>query len=56
MDKIMETIKKIIENPNELIRVGENARNFVIERYSSEKILSQFQQNIEKKIKVESKL
>jgi colanic acid biosynthesis glycosyl transferase WcaI len=48
MNKIMETVKKIIENSNESISVGENARNFVIEKYSSEKVLSQFQQNIEK--------
>ena len=48
LEKIIEKIKNLIEFPQESKETGENAREFIIEKFSMEKILSIFKGNIKK--------
>lgn len=48
LEKIIEKIKNLIELPQESKETGENAREFIIEKFSMEKILSIFKGNIKK--------
>lgn len=48
MDQIIETIKELMNNPIESKQIGINARKFVIENYSVESVLEQFQEDIER--------
>jgi colanic acid biosynthesis glycosyl transferase WcaI len=50
MEQIIETVKKLIENPFQSENMGINSRKFVIDKYSMEKVLGQFQKDIEKSI------
>ena len=47
MLQIMETVKILIENPEQSQIMGNKAREFVIEKYSLEKVLGQFQKDLE---------
>ena len=48
LKKIIEKIKNLIEFPQESKETGENAREFIIEKFAMEKILSIFKGNIKK--------
>lgn len=47
MESIMEVIKKLIENPLQSQIIGNEARKFIVEKYSMEIVLGQFQEDIE---------
>jgi colanic acid biosynthesis glycosyl transferase WcaI len=51
MQQIMELIKKLILDPILYKSTGNKARNFIIEKYSKEKVLEKFMNNIESVIK-----
>ena len=48
LEKTIEKIKNLIEFPQESKETGENAREFIIEKFSMDKILSIFNGNIKK--------
>jgi len=47
LHEIMGVLKNLIENPEQSTIMGDKARKFVIEKYSIESVLSQFQKDIE---------
>lgn len=47
MKNCIETVQRLSENSDLCIATGDNARKFIIEQYSIEKILGNFQQKIE---------
>ena len=47
LNQIMTKINHLIESPKDSGDIGNNARKFIIEKFSSEKILSTFTDNIE---------
>lgn len=47
LQEIMGVVKRLIKNPEESKTIGDNARKFVVQKYSIESVLSQFQTDIE---------
>jgi colanic acid biosynthesis glycosyl transferase WcaI len=47
LHEIMRVLKNLMENPEQSEIIGSKARKFVIEKYSIESVLSQFQEDIE---------
>ena len=47
LPEIIRVLNKLIENPEQSKIMGDKARKFVIEKYSIERVLSQFQTDIE---------
>ena len=46
LNQIMTKINYLIDSPKDSVEIGENARKFIIEKFSMEKILNIFEKEI----------
>ena len=46
LEQILEKIQQLIENPQKNLEIGDNARKFIIEKFSIDKILCKFEEVI----------
>jgi colanic acid biosynthesis glycosyl transferase WcaI len=47
LDQILEQVNYLIESPEDLKETGNNARKFIIEKFSMNSVLNNFEQNIQ---------
>lgn len=55
LDEILKQIKYLIESPQDSIEIGNNARKFIIEKFSMNSILNNYEQNTKEIVSKESK-